>query len=173
MFDLENQGQTPCYVTFLISVFKQDTNSILVSILTFSRSTISKMLIKSRDLNSWPRNSRSHTFIVWPFQLRLYTCCKFDLGVDSNIHNVKDLRKPKISHLTLTLGRQREGVDSTLLAFSPVTFSMIPIAKIASSYLIGDTFDLCDIILTLSRDICHDVICTWRWSKYTVITSVC
>ena len=36
---------------FLISSCKHDRNSILVSILTFSRSAISKMLIKSRDLN--------------------------------------------------------------------------------------------------------------------------
>ena len=44
--DLENQGQTPFCVTFLISGCKHDTKSILVSILTFSRSRISKMLKK-------------------------------------------------------------------------------------------------------------------------------
>ena len=67
LHDLENQGQTLFCMTFLISGRKHDTNSILVSILTFSRSRISKMLKKLRDLNGWPWNSRSHTFIVWPF----------------------------------------------------------------------------------------------------------
>ena len=44
LHDLENQGQTPFCMTFHISGCKHDTNSILVSILTFSRSRISKML---------------------------------------------------------------------------------------------------------------------------------
>ena len=44
--DLENQGQTPFWVTFLISGCKHDTKLILVSILTFSRSWISDMLQK-------------------------------------------------------------------------------------------------------------------------------
>ena len=44
LHDLENQGQTPFCMTFYISGCKHDTKSILVSILTFSRSRISKML---------------------------------------------------------------------------------------------------------------------------------
>ena len=44
LHDLENQGQTPFYLTFHISGCKHDTKLILVSILTFSRSRISKML---------------------------------------------------------------------------------------------------------------------------------
>ena len=44
LHDLENQGQTPFCMTFLISGCKHDTKLILVSILTFSRSRISKML---------------------------------------------------------------------------------------------------------------------------------
>ena len=46
LHDLENQGQTPFCMTFLISGCKHDTRLILVSILTFSRSWISKMLKK-------------------------------------------------------------------------------------------------------------------------------
>ena len=38
LYDLENQGQTPFCMTFLISGCKHDTMLILVSILTFSRS---------------------------------------------------------------------------------------------------------------------------------------
>ena len=44
LHDLENQGQTPICMTAHISGCKQDTKLILVSILTFSRSKISKML---------------------------------------------------------------------------------------------------------------------------------
>ena len=44
LHDLENQGQTPFCMTFHISGCKHDTKLILVSILTFSRSRISKML---------------------------------------------------------------------------------------------------------------------------------
>ena len=44
LYDLENQGQTPFCMTFHISGCKHDTKLILVSILTFSRSRISKML---------------------------------------------------------------------------------------------------------------------------------
>ena len=43
LHDLENQGQTPFCMTFLISGCKHDTKLILVSILTFSRSGISNM----------------------------------------------------------------------------------------------------------------------------------
>ena len=46
LHDLENQGQTPFCMTFLISGCKNDTKLILVSILTFSRSWISNMLKK-------------------------------------------------------------------------------------------------------------------------------
>ena len=51
LHDLENQGQTPFCVTFLIFGCKHDTTSIWVSILTFSRSRMSKMLKKLRDLD--------------------------------------------------------------------------------------------------------------------------
>ena len=44
MFDLENLGQTLFCMTFHISGCKHDTKSILVSILTFSRSKISKII---------------------------------------------------------------------------------------------------------------------------------
>ena len=55
-------------MTFLISGCIQATDLILGSILTFSRSGISNMLKKSRDLDGWPWNSRSHincmTFLI-------------------------------------------------------------------------------------------------------------
>ena len=46
LHDLENQGQTPFCMTFLISGCNHDTKLILGSILTFSRSQISNMLKK-------------------------------------------------------------------------------------------------------------------------------
>ena len=36
-----------------------------------------------------------------------------------------------------------------------------------------NTFDLCDIILTLSHGICHDFEWPWQWLKYSVFTIVC
>ena len=50
MFDLENLGQTFFCMTFHISGCKHNTKSILVSILTFSRSRISKII----KTNTWP-----------------------------------------------------------------------------------------------------------------------
>ena len=50
MLDLENLGQTCFCMTFHISGCKHDTKSILVSILTFSRSRISKII----KTNTWP-----------------------------------------------------------------------------------------------------------------------
>ena len=50
MFDLENLGQIFFCMTFHISGCKHDTKSILVSILTFSRSKISKII----KTNTWP-----------------------------------------------------------------------------------------------------------------------
>ena len=50
MFDLGNLGQTYFCMTFHISGSKHDTKSILVSILTFSRSKISKII----KTNTWP-----------------------------------------------------------------------------------------------------------------------
>ena len=59
--DLENQGQTPFCVTFLISGCKHDTKSILVSILTFSRSRISKMLKKNHVTLTVDLGTQGHT----------------------------------------------------------------------------------------------------------------
>ena len=44
LHDLENQGQTPFWMTFVISGCKRGTDLILVSILTFLGSEMSKQL---------------------------------------------------------------------------------------------------------------------------------
>ena len=83
LLDFDNQGQTPFCMTFHISGCKHDKNSILVSILTFSRSRISKCYKKSHDLNGWLWNSRLRTFVVWPFlapavyMLQTWSRCRF------------------------------------------------------------------------------------------------
>ena len=41
--------------------------------------------------------------------LRLYICCRLDLGVDSYSYNVEDLKIFKISHLTLMVDLENEG----------------------------------------------------------------
>ena len=46
-----------------------------------------------------------------------YTCCRLDLGVDSNINNVEDLRKPKISHRTLMVNLENEGQTHLCMTF--------------------------------------------------------
>ena len=46
--------------------------------------------------------TQGHTHFSYDLAyLRLYAGYWLDLGVDSNIFNVKNLRKPKISQLTL------------------------------------------------------------------------
>ena len=118
LHDLENQGQTPFCMTLLISGCKHDTKLILVSILTFSRSWISNMLKK----------------IMWPWRLTLELkvthiyCMTFlisgciqatDLILVSilNICKVNDLRKPKISHLTLIVDFENEGQTHLCMTF--------------------------------------------------------
>ena len=68
LHDLENQGQTPFCMTFFISGCKHDTKLILASILTFSRSRISKGMLKK---------------ITWPWRL--------DLGTQGHTHSLCDL----------------------------------------------------------------------------------
>ena len=54
--------------------------------------------------------TQGHTHSLYDLsQLRLYAYCRPDLGVDSNIYNVEDLRKPKISHLFLIVDLENEG----------------------------------------------------------------
>ena len=80
LHDLENQGQTPFCMTFHISGCKHDTKLILVSILTFSRSRISKML----------------KTIPWPWRLTL----EFKV---THIHCMTFLNYPCIHDADLTL----------------------------------------------------------------------
>ena len=134
-------------MTFHISGCKHDTKLILVSILTFSRSRISKCWKQTRDLDGWPWNSRSHTCIVWPSltpAVYNYTWCRLDLSVDSNIFWVEDLRKPKINHLTLIFDLENLGQtffcmtfhiigckhDTKSILVSISTFSISRISKI-------------------------------------------
>ena len=54
--------------------------------------------------------TQGHTYYLYDLSyLRLYTGYRLDLGVDSNICKVEDLRKPRISHLTLMVGLEIEG----------------------------------------------------------------
>ena len=50
----------------------------------------------------------THSLYDLPY-LRLYTSYRLDLGVDSNICKVDDLRKPKISHMTLMVDLENKG----------------------------------------------------------------
>ena len=49
--------------------------------------------------------------------LRLYTGNRLDLGVDSNIIKVEDLRKPEISHVTLMFDLENKGQTHLCMTF--------------------------------------------------------
>ena len=49
--------------------------------------------------------------------VRLYITYRHDHGVDSNICKVMDLRKPKISHMTLMVDLENEGQTHLCLTF--------------------------------------------------------
>ena len=59
-----------------------------------------------------------HTHSLYDLShLRVYTGYKHDLGVDSNICKVEDLRKPKISHMTLIVDLEHEGQTHLFMIF--------------------------------------------------------
>ena len=61
---------------------------------------------------------RGHTHSLYDLSyLRLYTGYRLDLGVDSNICKGEDLRKPKISHLTLMVDLENEGKTHLCMTF--------------------------------------------------------
>ena len=84
MFDLENLGQTFFCMTFHISDCKHDTKSILLSILIFSRSKISKNNKNKHVTLSVDLETQGHTLFSYDLAyLRLYACYLLDLGVES------------------------------------------------------------------------------------------
>ena len=115
MFDLENLGQTFFCMTFHISGCKHDTKSILVSISTFSRSKISKII----KTNMWPYRLTLNLKVIHFFSydlayLWLYACYLLDLGVESNILKVEDLRKSISGYLTLMFDLDFQGQTTFL-----------------------------------------------------------
>ena len=62
--------------------------------------------------------TQGHTHSLYDLSyLRLYTGYRHDLGVDSNIFMVEDLRKLKISHLTLMVDLENEGQTHLCMTF--------------------------------------------------------
>ena len=62
--------------------------------------------------------TQGHTYSLYDLSyLRLYTGYRLDLGVDSNIFEVEDLRKPKISHLTLMVDLENKGQTHFCMTF--------------------------------------------------------
>ena len=62
--------------------------------------------------------TQGHTHLLYDLSyLRLYTSYRLDLDVDSNICKVEDLRKPKISHMTLTVELENEGQTHLYMTF--------------------------------------------------------
>ena len=86
LYDLQNLGQTPFCMTFLISGCKHDTKLISVSILTFPRSEDMKYVGKNHVILTVDLGTQGHTHSLYDFSyLGLYTCYRLDLGVDFNI----------------------------------------------------------------------------------------
>ena len=62
--------------------------------------------------------TQGHTHSLYDLSyLRLYAGYRLDLGVDSNICKVEDLRKPKISHMTLMVDLENEGQTQLCMTF--------------------------------------------------------
>ena len=62
--------------------------------------------------------AQGHTHSLYDLSyLRLYTGYRLDLGVDSNISKVEDLRKPKISHMTSMVDLENKGQTHLYMTF--------------------------------------------------------
>ena len=62
--------------------------------------------------------TQGHTHSLYDLSyLRLNTGYRLDLGVDSNTCKVRDLKKPKISHLTLIVDLENEGQTHLCMTF--------------------------------------------------------
>ena len=99
--DLELQGQTHFHMTFLIFGCIHDTDIILVSILTKSKSVFSKKTI----LVTWPWRLtfevKVKQTISWPSSfLVVYMIYRLILNVDVIVFNATDLAVIEIIHLT-------------------------------------------------------------------------
>ena len=76
------------------------------------------MLEKNHVTLTVDLGTQGHTHSLYDLSyLRLYTGYRLDLGVDSNICKVEDLRKPKISHLTLMVDLENEGQTHLCMTF--------------------------------------------------------
>ena len=124
MVDFENEGQT--HMCMALRICKHHTDMIYVSILTFSRPGISKML-------NWFMYLKRLTLeleVIHIFHLTLlisgcmHAIDSILVGVDSNIYNVEYLRKPKISHRTLMVDFDFQG--QTIFYESIIIFKVSP-----------------------------------------------
>ena len=95
---------------FVSPVVNMIQTVIFVSILTFSRSRISKMLKTNHVTLTVDLETQGHTHFSYDLAyLRLYACYWLDLGVDSNILKVEDLRKSIFGYLTLMFDLDFQG----------------------------------------------------------------
>ena len=97
-------------MTFLISGCKHDTKFDLgVDFNIFEVKNI-KYVKQNHVTLTVDLGKSGHTLSLYDLSyLRLYTGYRLDLGVESNIFKVVDLRKLKISHLTLMVDLENKG----------------------------------------------------------------
>ena len=116
MFDLENLGQTFFCMTFHISGCKHDTIEVDLSVdfnifkIEDIKNSKNKHVTLSVDLET-----QGHTLFSYDLAyLRLYACYSLDLGVESNILKVEDLRKSISGYLTLMFDLDFQGQTTFL-----------------------------------------------------------
>ena len=77
-----------------------------------------KYVEKSYVILTVDLETQGHTHSLYDLSyLRLYTRYRLDIGVDSNICKVEDLRNPKISHTTLMVDLENEGQTHLFMTF--------------------------------------------------------
>ena len=76
------------------------------------------MLKKNHVTLTVDLETQGHTHSLFDLSyLRLNTSYRLDLGVDSNIFKVEDLKKHKISHMTLMVDLENEGQTHLCMTF--------------------------------------------------------
>ena len=112
LHDLENLGQTPFLrlKTWYKVDLGVDSNIFEVEDIKYVKKNNVTLTI------DFGTQGHTHSLYDLPYLL-LYTGYRLDLGVDSNIFKVKDLRKPKISHLTFMVDLENEGQTHLCMTF--------------------------------------------------------
>ena len=117
-FDLETQGHThSLYDLSYLRLYTSYRLDLGVDSNIFEVADV-KYVEKNHVTLTVDLETQGHTHSLYDLSyLRLYTSYRLDLGVDSNICKVEDLRKPKISHMNLMVDLENEGQTHLCMTF--------------------------------------------------------